>query len=184
LEFLNSEDTPLAKLSGQRLTDRIFGEIQPYLAAGNLRPFFGTRIAQIIIADFEPEAKTSSLLAFGVDLDLAGKFQLQPLPVTSFTTVKGTSFDLQSDRIVLPFGEVPYFNEHVLNGIGKTFIDEGYSHLLQKQKVSDIDPELASSVALNLIEAAAKTTEKIPAPSRMGGGASEVLLGTKTIILK
>ena len=111
----------------------------------------------------------SNLLALGVDLDFAGTFQLQPLPVTSFTTVKGTSFGLQSDRVVLPFGEVPYFNEHVLNGTGKMFLDEGYSHLLQKEKVSNIDPELASSVALNLIEAASKTTEKIPAPSGIGG---------------
>ncbi len=182
LEFLNSEGTQLSKLSGQRLADRIFGEIQPYL--DKLRPFFGTRIAQIIIADFEPETKMSSLLALGVDLDITGRFQLQPLPVTSFTTVKGTSFNLQSDRVVLPFGEVPYFNEHVLSGTGKIFLDEGYSHLVQKEKVSDIDPELASSVAVNLIEAASKTTEHIAAPSGIGGGVSAVLLGTETIILK
>ena len=108
----------------------------------------------------------------------------QPLHVTAATTVRGDNFSMQSDRAILPFGEVQYFNENVLAGDGKQFLSNEYFELLEKHKVGEIDPTLASSVALNLIEAASKATEIKAAPSGIGGGSSAVLLGAETKILK
>jgi hypothetical protein len=184
LNFLNSEGTRLANFDGQKFTDAIHREIHPYLAAGNLRAFLGTRVAQIIIADFDPATGAHNILAFGIDIDLASQLKLQPLSVTHSTTLSGTTFGQDDRPTVLPFGEVPYFNTHVLSGLGRTFLGAEYSQLLQKQKVSEIEPELASTVALNLIHVTSKTTETIPAPSGIGGGASAVLVGVETIFLK
>ncbi len=184
LAFLNSENVSLARFDGQRFAEVIYGELEPYISGGKLSTVFGTRVAQIIIADFDPSTTKSSLLALGIDLDSAGRFQLQPLPVTSSTTVSGTSFDLQSDRVVLPFGEASYLYQYVFNGPGQALLNDDYSRFLSKQKVAQVDLELASSVSLNLIEATSKTTEAIPAPSGIGGGASAVLIGGETVILR
>jgi hypothetical protein len=184
LDFLKAENRNFDDINGQALTDRIYNDILPYLREGKLRPFFGTRIAQIIIAEYEPGATTSKLLSLGVELDPLGRFQLQPLHVTATTTVRGDSFNMQSSRVVLPFGEVQYFNESVLAGDGKQFLSDEYFELLKRQKVAEIDPTLASTVALNLIEAASKATKIKAAPSGIGGGSSAVLLGTETRVLK
>jgi hypothetical protein len=183
-KFLDNTAIPFSQLNWQALTDQINSDIEPYVRAGNLRAFFATRIAQIVIAEFEPGTQTSKLLSLGVDLDVAGNFVLQPLRVTAVTSVRGDSFDLQSNRQILPFGEVAYYQQQVITGVGAQFLDKDYFELVTKTRVADVDPQLASSAALNLIYAASKATEIMPAPSGIGGGASAVLLGTETQILK
>jgi hypothetical protein len=184
LEFLNTTTVPFSELNWPVLTNQIHNNILPYVKAGNLRPFFGTRIAQIIVAEFEPCTQTSKLLSLGVDLDNAGNFTLQPLPVTAATTIRGDSFDLQSDRQILPFGEVAYYEQQVIAGVGTQFLSPDYFELAAKTKVAEIDPKLATSAALNLISAASKATEITVAPSGIGGGDSAVLLGTETQVLR
>jgi hypothetical protein len=184
VEFLESQNVPLDKLSGNGLTDKIYADILPYLTAGNLRAYVGTRLAQIIFAEFEPETKTSRIRALGVDIASSTEFLLQPLPVTSATTVLGDSFGPEASQTVLPFGEVEYFREQVLAGAGRAFLGVEYSQLIQKTKVSEIDPALAETVAINLIYATSKTTEITAAPSGIGGGISAVLLGSETKVLQ
>jgi hypothetical protein len=120
----------------------------------------------------------------GVDIPTPTEFRLQPLPVTSATTALGDSFSPETSQTVLPFGEVEYFREQVLAGPGRTFLGVEYFQLIQKAKVSDIDPTLAATVAINLIDATSKTSEKIAAPSGIGGGISAVLLGNETDVLQ
>jgi hypothetical protein len=184
LEFLNARKTSFSEPNWRELVDRIHNEIQPYIKAGNLNPFFGTRIAQIVVAEFEPDTLTSGLINLGVDLDGSGRFVLQPIRVTAATTVRGDSFGPQSDQVILPSGEVAYFRDQVLAGVGKQFLSNQYFEFLKIKMVADIDPEWASSVALNLINAASKATEMVSAPSGIGGGASAVVLSTETRVLK
>jgi hypothetical protein len=184
LAFLDSENVPLSKFDGQKFTDTIFAAIHPFVAAGNLKAFFGTRVANIVISHFDPATTTSSLLAFGIDLDSIGAFRLQPLPVTASTTLSGTDFNLTSHRVLLPFGEVPYFHQYVLTGTGQAHTSEAYEQFLQKARVSDVTPDLAGTVAIALIEATAKATEQFPAPSGIGGGTTAALIGSKTTWLR
>lgn len=155
-----------------------------YIRAGNLNPFFGTEIAQMIFAEFEPETQVSKLLSLTVNLDAAGNFTLQPVRVTAATTIRGDSFGLQSDRQVLPFGETAYYRQNVLAGVGKRFLAGDYFDLVAKSKVADVDSGLALAAALNLISAASKATEIVAAPTRIGGGESAVLLSSDTQVLK
>ena len=183
-EFLDSTSVPFSELNWSALTDQIHQSIAPYIKAGNLNPFFGTEIAQIIFAEFEPATQSSKLLSLAVNLDLVGNFNLQPVPLTAATTIRGDSFDLQSDRQILPFGEVAYYRQQVVAGVGKQFLSQEYYDLVAKSKISDVDPNLASAAALNLITAASKATEIMAAPSGIGGGESAVLLGYDTQVLR
>lgn len=184
LQFLNAEGTSLAQLDGQKFSESIYRAVQPYLTAGNLRDFVGKEIAQIIIADFDPAAKANNIVAFGVNLDAEAHFRLQPVPVTLLTTLKGTTFGPNDPPKILPFGEVQYFFDQVLSGLGNALIGKEYSQLLGKHAVSEIETELASAVAQNLINAASKMTEVVAAPSGIGGGVSVALIGEHTIFLK
>ncbi|MDX3970652.1 MAG: hypothetical protein QHD01_29230 [Bradyrhizobium sp.] len=184
LEFLDSTTAPFAELNWAALTDQIYQSIVPYIKAGNLSPFFGTEIAQIIFAEFERDTQSSKLLSLTVNLDSAGNFTLQPVRVTAATTIRGDSFNLDSDRQILPFGEVPYYQQHVVAGVGKQFLTHDYFDLVAKSKVADVDPGLASAAAVNLISAASKATEIVAAPSGIGGGESAVLLGSETQVLR
>jgi len=183
-EFLDSTTAPFAELNWAALTDQIYQSIVPYIKAGNLNPFFGTEIAQIIFAEFEPDTQSSKLLSLAVNLDAAGNFTLHPVRVTAATTIRGDSFNLQSDRQILPFGEVVYYQEQVIAGVGKQFLNHDYFELIAKSRVADVDPGLASAAALNLIAAASRATEIVAARSGIGGGESAVLLCEETRVLK
>jgi hypothetical protein len=183
-EFLDSTSAPFSELSWSALTDQIYQSIAPYITAGNLNLFFGHEIAQIIFAEFEPATQSTKLLSLAVNLDAAGNFTLQPVPLTAETTIRGDSFNSQSDRQILPFGEVAYYQQQVLAGVGKQFLSHDYFDLVAKSKVADVDPGLASTAALNLIHAASKATEIMAAPSGIGGGESAVLLGSETQVLR
>jgi hypothetical protein len=50
------------------------------------------------------------------------------------------SFGPETRQTLLPFGEVKYFREQVLAGPGRAFLGVAYSQLIQKTKVSDVDP--------------------------------------------
>ena len=121
-EFLDSTGAPFLELNWSALTDQIHQSIAPYIKTGNLNPFFGTEIAQIIFAEFEPSTQSSKLLSLAVNLDSAGNLNLQPVRLTAATTIRGDSFDLQSDRKILPFGEVAYYQQQVVAGVGKQFL--------------------------------------------------------------
>jgi hypothetical protein len=137
-----------------------------------------------VIAYFDPTTATSSVLAFGIDIDSAGVFHLQPLRVTASTTLSGTDFKPTGDRELLPFGEVPYFQQHVLAGSGLANSGGVYTQFLRKPRIADVPPDLAGAVAIDLIEATAKATEQVPAPSGIGGGTTAVLVGSTTTWLR
>jgi hypothetical protein len=183
-EFLDSTTAPFSELNWTALTNQIYESIAPYVAAGNLNPFFGTEIAQIIFAEFEPDTQSSKLLSLTVNLDAAGNLTLQPVRVTAATTIRGDSFNLHSDRQILPFGEVAYYQQQVVAGVGRQFLSQDYFDLVAKSKIADVDTGLASAAALNLITAASKATEIIAAPSGIGGGESAVLLGSETQVVR
>jgi hypothetical protein len=183
LNFLEAHRSTLRELDGQAFTDRIHTDVTPYLKAGNLRPFFATRLAQIVVADFDPGTKTSTILALGIDLDQNGALSLQPIRISTRTNVSGTTFQLQDDRDAIPFGEGAYY-QNVVAGVGTRFLSESYRSFIQKEKISDVDLQLGTSVAANLIEAASKATEIVAAPSGIGGGISVAVIADDVRFLK
>ncbi|QWG24370.1 hypothetical protein KMZ93_05515 [Bradyrhizobium sediminis] len=184
LSFLEAHHAALKDFDGQAFTDRVHADVTPYLQAGNLHPFFATRLAQIVIADFDPITKTSMILALGVDIDQNGALSLQPIRISTRTNVRGTIFQPQDDREAIPFGEGTYYSQHVIAGVGMRFLGQTYRTFVQKEKISDVDSELGTSVAVNLIEAASKATEIVPAPSGIGGGVSVALIADDVRFLK
>jgi hypothetical protein len=184
VDFLESQNVPLGQFNGNHLSEKMYGEIQHDLMAGHLRKYTGTRLAVIIVSEFEPANRTSRIITLGVDLTGPVGFQLQPLPLTNATTVHGDAFGPEDGRVVLPFGEGEYFSAQVLAGPGSRYLSDAYAQMMQKAKISDIDADLATAAAVNLIDATSRMTEIVPAPSGIGGGISAVLLGNETKIIR
>jgi hypothetical protein len=174
--YIASQPAGVAKLELQGLTDVIYTEMKPFIDGGQLKPFFGTRLALINMADFEPDTSTSNIKSLAIELGPHGEFRLQPAYYRQF---------VPTDRPeVTPFGEGPYFRENVLNGPGRKFLDGSFEQLTSKSHVSEIDADLGSAVAINLIEATSKTTDMIKPTSGIGGGVDCILLGRENKVFR
>jgi hypothetical protein len=174
--YISSQSFGVDKLDLQGLAEVIYAEMKPFIDGGQFNIFFGTRLALINMADFEPDTAMTNIKSLAIELGPRGEFRLQPAYYRQIAS---------TDRPeVMPFGEEPYFRENVLNGPGRKFLDGSYEQLKSKSHISEIDADLGSAVAINLIEATAKTTELIKPPSGIGGGLDCILLGLENRVFR
>jgi hypothetical protein len=85
---------------------------------------------------------------------------------------------------VQPFGENEYLVTHVLNGVGRQFLDGSYEAVRSKPAISQVSVSDASKVATNWIEAATKTADLVKPPSGIGGRIDCLLIGRETKVLR
>lgn len=178
LAFLERQSSPMQELSGQALTEVIYPDVKPYIEGGQLRDLMGQqRIATIVILNFDPVTSSSRLWAFWVNFTGPFGFQLQP---------QQPPLHYRPDNLpdVQPFGENEYLLTHVLNGVGRQFLDGSYEAVRSKPAISQVSAIDASKAAINWIEAATKSSELVKPPSGIGGGIDCLLLGRETKVLK
>jgi hypothetical protein len=174
--YIGSQSAGVGKLDLQGVADAIYAEMKPFIDGGQFNSLFGTRLALINIADFEPVTSMSNIKSLAVELGPHGEFRLQPAYYDQFG---------MTDRPnAVPFGEGPYFRDNVLNGPGRKFLDGSFEQLTSKSRVNEIDANLGSAVAINWIEAASKTADIIKPPTGIGGGVDCVLLGTDNRVIR
>lgn len=174
--YIGSQSVGIAKLDLQGLADALYAEMKPFIDGGPLNPFFGTRLALVNMLDFEPDTLTSNIKSLAIDLGPHGEFRLQPVYYRQFGP---------TDRPeVMPFGEVPFYRENVMNGPGRTFLNGSLEQLTSKTRVSEIDPDLGSLIAINLIEATSKTTDLIKPLTGIGGGVDCILLARENKVFR
>jgi hypothetical protein len=150
--------------------------MKPFIAGGQFNGLFGSRLALINLVDFEPQTAVSNVKSLAVELGPHGEFRFQPAYYAQFG---------MNDRPdVVPFGEGPYFRANVLNGQGREFLNGRFDQLVSKGHVNEVDADLGSAVAINLIEAASKTADIIKPPSGIGGGVDCILLGRENRVFR
>jgi hypothetical protein len=174
--YIDSQSVGVAKLDLQGVTEAIYAEMKPYISGGQFNKMFGTRLAVIVMADFEPKTSVSNVKALAIELGPHGEFRLQPAYYARF--------EITDRPVAIPFGEGPYFSDNVLNGPGRKFLDGSLERLNAKSRVSEIDADFGSTVAINMIEAASKTADIIKPPTGIGGGVDCVLLSHESIVLR
>jgi hypothetical protein len=84
----------------------------------------------------------------------------------------------------LPYGENEYYYTHVLNGVGRDFIDGNLQIVSNASRVSLVTVDAGAGAAINLIEAASKAADLVKPPSGIGRGVDCVLVGQETRILR
>jgi hypothetical protein len=174
--YIGSQSAGVGKLDLQGVADAIYAEMKPFIDGGQFNSLFGTRLALINIADFEPVTSMSNIKSLAVELGPHGEFRLQPAYYDQFG---------MTDRPnAVPFGEGPYLRDHVLNGPGRKFLDGSFEQLTSKSRVNEIDANLGSALAINWIEAASKTADMIKPPTGIGGGVDCVLLGLENRVIR
>jgi hypothetical protein len=162
-KFLDASNGPLQKLSLQPLVQQCLAEVVKLdrTLPGFLSRFLGTTMFQVVLAGYDAETGTGVIRMFSGRIERDGRFVFQ------FSEDKTYSPDAAADWLM--FGEADYFSAHVLGPEGQPFYDRSMFERMKGHRIADIDRAQAVALAQHSIEAAAKTTDVIPAATGIGG---------------
>lgn len=130
----------------------------------------GMFLFQGALAKFDPATSRASTESFSIHLNSDGSVTANKLKIEEF-------FPTDECRLSL-FGEASYLSQAVLAGPGMQFLSERYGRFRQTMSTTErADPTLAADFAVDLIEAASKTSAFIPAATGIGGSVDVLLVG-------
>ena len=131
----------------------------------------GSSIFQVGLGSYSPDERTSFIRSFNVVMSGDGEIETINLKVQQFQANEGASLS--------PFGEVSFLMDHVFNGPGLKFLGERYGRFRSQQnsKIADIEIKVAADLASDLIEAASRTSQFVPARTGIGGPVDILLVG-------
>lgn len=133
----------------------------------------GQEVFSVVMADYEPKTRVALIRNFVVRIDADSK-EIQAARFSTDTISEGDKW------VVIPFGESDYFFKTVYHGVGHQFINAAiFNSMVAGKRVGQASLDEAVDAAVNTIDAAAHTTELVPAPSGIGGPIDVVLLGDK-----
>ncbi len=144
---------------------------------GALAPYAGRTVFSVIVASYDPASRTATLRNFVVRIDArsgarAGRVEAARMA----TTVVGA----RSPRGVWIYGETAYVERYVYEGFGRRFLTASTLAFIRERKpVGETTLRQAAAAAVNVIQAASRATETVPAPSGIGGAIRVVLLGRR-----
>jgi len=140
--------------------------------------YAGKEIFSVIVASYDPASRVATLRNFVVRVDAgAGKAGTHRIEAARFSSIAVKPKDR---RGVWIYGETAYVEKNVFAGFGRQYLSATTLDFIRaNQPVGDAPLSQAVAVAVNVIEATSRTTEKIPAPSGIGGPIRAVLLGNK-----
>jgi hypothetical protein len=126
-----------------------------------VRAFAGKTMFLTAFGAYNSATETSYVRA--VQFNLTEKFAIEAKFVSDYR------FGLNDGPGYLHFGDTVTFTQQVMLGAGKEFIPISLAALESKAKIEEIGIDLASDVAINLIEAAKKASVNIPELRSIGG---------------
>jgi hypothetical protein len=140
------------------------------MSPGDFDSLRGAPIFKVAVASYDDVRGTSRVESFGLIMGNDG--------VVTATNIEVQEFSPSDEWRVLLFGEANYLTNHVFNGVGRQFLGDRYGRFRNgKTIIRETDPALAADFASELIEAAAKTSTIVPAPTGIGGPVDVLLLG-------
>lgn len=169
--YLEEKNVTAANVQLAELAERCVARLKllfsnPFLAG----QYVGKTVFTVVVGSYDPEKRLSAIRSFTVDLPTATQIAVN--------TDVDAQYALPNQPDFRAFGQGQYLVDHVLNGVGKQFVDAKYEEFLKKKSISDIDAKFAADVAVNLIEATSKTTELVQIPSGVGGPIDVFLIGS------
>ena len=124
----------------------------------------------VIVAGYDPRTGNSAARSFVIGLTE----ELAPVLVRTFERKAGPD----DNQRYWAFGETDYLNRHVVRGLGRRYLALATTAFYTTRRlVRDVSVDSARALAVDLIEAAARTTGIVPAPGGIGGPIDVVLVG-------
>ncbi len=138
-----------------------------------LRRFTGRDIFSVVVASYDPASQAALLRNFVVRIDA----RTRRVRAARFTE---TAISPHDARGVWLYGETSYVDRYVYAGFGRKFLSSATVGFLRTRiPVRDTPMDPAVSVAVNIIQAAGRAAQVVPAPSGIGGSIRVVLLGNR-----
>jgi hypothetical protein len=130
-------------------------------------------IFSVVVASYDPKVKVSTLGNFVVRIDQ----ETHKIEAARFSHITIASTDR---RGLWAYGETYYVEKQVYSGFGRQFLTAStLDFILQDKPVDQASRDQAVAAAVNLIQAARRAAQQVPAPSAIGGPIDVVLLGRK-----
>ncbi|MDR3725481.1 MAG: hypothetical protein P4K86_00410 [Terracidiphilus sp.] len=133
----------------------------------------GGEIFSVVLASYDPKAKVSTLRNFVVRISR----ESHKIEAARFSNITVASTDR---RGLWAYGETDYVEKQVYGGFGRQFLTAStLDFILQDKPVAQASQDEAVAAAVNLIQAASRAAQQVPAASAIGGPIDVVLLGRK-----
>jgi hypothetical protein len=124
----------------------------------------------VVIGSYDPRSGYSAVRSFVVGLTE----ELAPVLVRTFDRKAGP----HDHQRYWAFGETDYLNRQVVRGFGRRYLSPATTRFYTTRRpVRDVSVDSARALAVELIEAAARTAAVVPAPGGIGGPIDVVLVG-------
>jgi hypothetical protein len=172
--FLEKEDIPVSKIDltklGQLCMDAV---IKLFTNMPIDRSIYVERknILTVVLGSYDGETQTSFIRSISIDMPTESQIAVN--------LAADNAYMLTGLPDWRAFGQGGYLVQHVINGIGKKFIDANYEEFTKKAAIGNVSATLAAAVAENLIDATSKTTGLISIPCGVGGKIDLFLLDQK-----
>jgi len=163
LKYLEEMKQPIWLLDLKALADHINVAIieAAQQNPGFVQQFAGKTMFQIVVGAFDPATATSYVRALQFNLTDDLKIEVKLGADLKFK---------DADRPDYPhFGDTETFAQHVMSGAGNRYLPKSFEQIQSAATISDVGAEVASDLAINLIEAAKLASVEIPELMSIGG---------------
>jgi hypothetical protein len=134
------------------------------------RFFGGLPMFSVVVATYDIGERTTRIWKVPIGFSAEGEPKVGTMAEDRFR-----STDTQTAQL---FGLGGYVKTHVFSGPGKKFMKpETVSFLATIKPISELSVEAASEIARDIVQAASRTLESIPAPFGIGGPVNVVVIG-------
>jgi hypothetical protein len=173
--YLEHKVRDFSKLSLEDLASECVAVSQRFQSAnpGVFNSAPGGEIFSVVIVNYDRKSKTATIMNFVARIDVA----THEIRADRFTHLTISS---QSRRGVWSYGETDYLNRYVLGGFGREYLSKSTKDfILVDEPVSKAPLDQAIAATVDIIQAATRAAQIVPAPSGIGGPIDVLLLGKK-----
>jgi hypothetical protein len=175
LRYLEQKNEPIWSLDLNEFADHINAAIVQVAQRNSdyVRQFAGKTMFQLVLGAFDPNTKTSYVRA--VQFNLTDGFAIEAKLSADYKFTNADTPDYPH------FGDTITFTSHVMLGIGKRHLPASLGQIQAKPTIADVSVDQASDLAINLIEAAKRTSVEVPELSSIGGDVAAFVIDSKGI---
>lgn len=171
--YLEHQPDDIARVSLEGVSAACVAAVQDFQKSRPeaLDAYAGKELFSVVMAAYDPRSRISTILNFVVNIS-AGTRAVRADRLTRFTILA------RDRRGVWSFGETDYLTKNVFAGLGRKYLCKPTrDFILESKPVSAAPQNEAVAAAINIIAAATRTADELPAPSAIGGPIHVILLG-------